>query len=325
MMKQQMTLRSLLVITSLLLGLSLHAEVVTIHVETPGTLSSYIASNKKDQITSLTLTGDLNGTDIRYIREMAGSDVNGHPTLGKLSVLDIADANIVAGGDYYYNHSGEDYYSADNSICDYMFSNCTQLTSISISNSVTLIGTFVFSGCSGLTSITIPNSLTSIGYAVFSGCSGLTSITIPNRVTSIGIFAFSGCSGLTSVAIPNSVTSIREEAFSGCSGLTSVTIGSGVTSMGDYAFQDCSNLKDIICQGSKPAQLESSSFDGVNRTTCILWVPESTTEDYFSAQGWNSFKNIIETGTVIEYDVTLKGAGQLLNTLGVNNLRHVTN
>jgi len=45
-MKQQMTLRSLLVITSLLLGLSLPAEALTIHVETPGTLSSYIPDNK---------------------------------------------------------------------------------------------------------------------------------------------------------------------------------------------------------------------------------------------------------------------------------------
>ena len=71
-----------------------------------------------------------------------------------------------------------------------------------------------FSGCSSLTSVTIGNSVTSIGS--FYRCSGLTSVDIPNSVTSIGWGAFEGCSGLTSVTIPNSVTSIGEEAFCIC-------------------------------------------------------------------------------------------------------------
>ena len=79
-----------------------------------------------------------------------------------------------------------------------------------------------FWGCSGLTSITIPNSVTSIGSNAFYDCSGLTSITIPNSVTRIGEYALIYCSGLTSITIPNSVTSIGSCAFYGCSGLTSV-------------------------------------------------------------------------------------------------------
>ena len=62
----------------------------------------------------------------------------------------------------------------------------------------------IFYGCSGLTSVTIPNSVTSIGSFAFGGCSGLTSVTIPNSVTSIGSFAFEGCSGLTSILSLNS-------------------------------------------------------------------------------------------------------------------------
>ena len=72
-----------------------------------------------------------------------------------------------------------------------------------------------FSGCSSLTSITIPDSVTSIGSSAFSGCSSLTSITIPDSVTSIGSSAFSGCSSLTSITIPDSVTSIGNNAFYG--------------------------------------------------------------------------------------------------------------
>ena len=67
-----------------------------------------------------------------------------------------------------------------------------------------------------LTSVTIPNTVTSIGSYAFYFCSGLTSVSIPNSVTSIGEGAFHGCGGLTSITIPDSVISIGHSAFYGC-------------------------------------------------------------------------------------------------------------
>ncbi|MBQ2239705.1 MAG: leucine-rich repeat domain-containing protein, partial [Alistipes sp.] len=61
------------------------------------------------------------------------------------------------------------------------------------------IGDLAFEGCSSLTSITIPESVTIIGHGAFYGCSSLTSITIGNGVTSIGEWAFEDCSSLTSI------------------------------------------------------------------------------------------------------------------------------
>jgi len=53
--------------------------------------------------------------------------------------------------------------------------------------------------CTNLTSVSIGNSVTSIGSRVFAWCGSLTSVSIDNSVTSIGDFAFYGCASLTSV------------------------------------------------------------------------------------------------------------------------------
>ena len=114
------------------------------------------------------------------------------------------------------------------------FDMCSNLTSVTIPDSVTSIGNCAFSD-TGLTSITIPDSVTSIGAVAFSKCRSLTSITIPKSVTSIGNYAFSD-TGLTSITIPDSVTSIGDSAFTYSYSLTSVTLPDSVTSIGNYAF-----------------------------------------------------------------------------------------
>lgn len=68
-----------------------------------------------------------------------------------------------------------------------------QATDGEVVYNVTSIGEAAFSECSDLTSVTIPESVTSIGERAFYWCSGLTSVTIPEGVTSIGVRAFIGC------------------------------------------------------------------------------------------------------------------------------------
>ena len=131
------------------------------------------------------------------------------------------------------------------------FYNCSMLTSVTIGNGVTSIGSFAFEGCTGLTSITIPDSVTSIGSWAFSGCTGLTTVTIGDSVTSIGDYAFYDCDGLTSVIIPDSVTSIGDSAFSGCTGLTSVTFEGTVAewnaiNIGYYWNYNCP-FTEVVC------------------------------------------------------------------------------
>jgi len=307
------------VIIGLLLQFNLQAAdapPITLHVETAGTLPTLIAESKKFEITNLTLTGNLNGTDIRYIREMAGRNVTGVLTNGKLSVLNLAEANIVSGGDYYYRYYDSswreyfNYYTANNSISTHMFRDFTKLTSITISNSVTSIEQRAFSGCTGLTSVTFGNSVTSIGYEAFRGCTGLTSITIGNG--SIGGWAFEGCTGLTSVTIGNSVTEIGWSAFSGCTGLTSVTIGNSVTSIEERAFSGCTGLTSITIPNSVTSL---SGFSGCTGLTSIT-IGNSVTS--IEERAFNGCTGL--TSVTIGNDVTSIGSDAFWGCTGLTSV-----
>ena len=157
-MKQIINRGSFLTLMFMLLGcLSLYAadndlitEQITIKLEKAGTLPDRIASSEMYKITNLKIIGEINGTDLKMIRKMAGSNSYGGSTDGKLSVLDLSEAKIVEGGDCYY----DDYYTSND---DYYTSN-------------DVIGSYAFYDCSGLTSLTLPAGITSIGWFAFDGC-----------------------------------------------------------------------------------------------------------------------------------------------------------
>ena len=128
---------------------------------------------------------------------------------------------------------------------------CTNLTSVTIPNSVLTIDDYAFFYCESLTSLKIPNSVTTIGMQAFSECIGLTSITIGNGVTTIQERTFSGCTGLTSVTLGNDVSEIGDMAFYYCTSLSTITIPDSVTSVGDDAFYNCPITKIIIADGTK--------------------------------------------------------------------------
>ena len=219
-MKQIIKRGSFLTLMFLLLGcLSLYAadndlitKQITIELEKAGTLPDRIASSEKYKITNLKIIGEINGTDLRMIREMAVINYI-DDTHGNLSVLDLSEAKIVKGGDCYY----KGYYTSNDVIGDNAFSGCYGLTSLNLPAGITKIGFAAFERCSGLTSLNLPAGITEIGSdALFEGCSGLTRLTLPDGITKIGSHAFNGCSGLTSIYLyAEKVPKIDSKAFEG--------------------------------------------------------------------------------------------------------------
>ena len=256
---------------------------ITTQVDEAGTLPSKISASEKYLITNLKIVGKINGTDLKFIREMAGRDYNREKTDGKLSILDLSKAKIVAGGDAYISYNSLCENTSNDKLGDFAFEGCSGLTSLTLPSGVTEIGWGAFDGCKGLTSLTIPSSVTSIGKYAFYGCSGLTSLTLPSGVTEIGEEAFHGCSGLTSLTIPSGVTEIGFGAFDGCKGLTSLTIPSSVTKIGRYAFDGCSGLTSLTIPSSVTS-IGKNAFNGCSGLTSLT-LPSGVTEI-----GWYAFK-----------------------------------
>ncbi len=270
-----------------------------ITVSEAGQVLEEITVSNINSVYSLKLTGDINGTDIKTIRRMTN-----------LKVLDISDANIVSGGDYYYN---EEYKTSNDKIGDYFFYEMTPLKCVRMPDNVTNIGGYAFYNCNDLITITIPESVTSIGSYAFYECTKLTEVIIPNSVTEIGSYSFWYCSGLTTLiledgdktlSIPTpygwspwlgcpltslylgrnlSFNNSSYSAFKNNTTLTTLTIGEKVTKIPSNTFYNCTRLTQVSI-GESVETIGDSAFGGCTSLKSVT-IPESVTTIGNSAFG----------------------------------------
>lgn len=144
------------------------------------------------------------------------------------------------------------------------FANRTELTSVTLPDSITTISNLAFSGCSGLIDVIFENGLTTIGSGAFRNCIGLTNVTIPDSVTNISNDAFNGCSEITSISLGSGLTTIGSNVFKSCSKLTSIVLPDSLKIVPYNAFAECNSLKDVTI-GSGTTQLEQYSFPMVGK------------------------------------------------------------
>ena len=164
-------------------------DEMTVYTTTGGSLSTEIGSSMWKTIRSLTISGQVNGTDIRLIRKMLID--------GKLEELNLRDAKIVCGGDSY------DFYglskTSENAIGESMFSDCRNLKKIILPSSIQRIESYAFFGCSGLKQIELPGTCVTVGDYAIAFCDSLTSVIIPAGIMRIGESAFTYCTSLSTI------------------------------------------------------------------------------------------------------------------------------
>ena len=141
---------------------------------TPGTLSSLLDERVDENIDNLKIIGSINGADIFRIRQMAGATEGDN---GILECLDLSEATIVEGDDFYIDYYGKRYYTNEKEI-----------------------GPLMFADCKTLKEILFPFNTTSIAGDVLRN-TPIMRVFIPKNVENLASYAFDGCNTLQSVDV----------------------------------------------------------------------------------------------------------------------------
>lgn len=258
-----------------------------VNVEKAGTLSSLLSDTEKQSVTLLQVTGNLNGSDIVVLQEMANAN---------LKTLDMSGANIVTGGSIYYTWTSSSYtqkYSTKkNVIGAYMFYKTTSLERVSLPESATTIEGGAF-GYGSLKRMEIGSKVTSITAGLCAGTAldeiilknnssfvldnGILydkgkntvykvlrtvegDITLPYSITKIENSSFEECN-LRSIVIPSKVTKIDTGTFGDCPNLEEVTFPTGLTDLGYDCFGGCKKLKKIDLSNTKTTKIYMSFYN----------------------------------------------------------------
>ena len=189
-------------------------EYVTL--TTAGTLADSLSATAIKAV----ISGPINSTDIKYLRELINN--------GNLQSLDLSNVTVKSGGKAYY----ESYKAPANSM-----------------------GAYSFYECVNLNNIILPNSITQIYSNAFS-YSGLTGIVTPENVIKINANAFVHCSSLKTAVIGPKVTLVDKDAFAYCSNLESVAMGARVKTLNQGVFYS-SPVKDVYVHAATPPTVDA--------------------------------------------------------------------
>lgn len=116
------------------------------------------------------------------------------------------------------------------------------------------------------TSVTIPDTVEVIGESAFEDNKNVELVVVPNSVTRIEAYAFWGCDNLETVVLGKGLNAVGDYAFADCTGLKDMSIPSNIQSIGIGAFEDCVNLKDIKIP-PETTDIHETAFNGCKKLT----------------------------------------------------------
>ena len=266
---------------NMLLGVnksSLIADTVRVHVETPGTLSD-ILGERLDSVACMVVSGNINSSDLKILRHMAGCSVTGKGTMGCLSKLDMSDATIVSGGDAYLMEDMREYTTTDDEMPYKAFSGCVKLISVILPKNLRHYDIGVFAGCNNLDSVTL--TATDVSDFVVSGC------YVMNKERTELIEGLP-CQDVHYV-IPNGVRRIHDYAFAGRFLYERISLPATLDSIGKYAFNRCFDLSRTYLSAEEPPVIDPTAIDDLDLSLRTLYVPKGTRNKYMNTDGWKKY------------------------------------
>lgn len=151
---------------------------------------------------------------------------------------------------------------------EYAFGFCINLREAMIPDSVSSIGNYCFYE-TGIEKAIFSKSMEIIPVAAFVNCKKIKRMVIPDHIISIGEAAFEGCTGLELITIPSSVNQIDRRAFADCTSLKEIVIPKGVTRIADNTFDGCTSLRSISIS-STVTSISSFAFGNDNSGAASL-------------------------------------------------------
>lgn len=115
--------------------------------------------------------------------------------------------------------------------------------------SVTAIADGAFRG-RNVTSVTIPEGVSEVGSWAFMDCKLLYEISLPASMRTLGASAFENCVALEEMIIPEGTVKLESGLFERCYKLRSVHLPSTMTTPGDMIFDNCTSLEEVHLQGN---------------------------------------------------------------------------
>ncbi len=277
----------------------LTADTVVADLTIAGTLAEQPGVDER--VRCLKVRGPINGTDLRLLRALSGSDVNGHGTRGQLSVLDLSEATIVAGGDHYLSDGGMLLTTSDNEIPYKAFSKCSMLIDVRLPEGLTSYGGAVFANCYNLDRVELHPG-TGSDFVLDNG------LVLSSDRTRL-IECLPDDSQATEYIIPDGVREVGAYAFSGRYLYERLMIPGSVERIGAFAFNRCFDLTRTYVFGELPPAIDPTAIDPLDISLRKLYVPSGCMFRYATASGWQMY-----LGLITEFDAT--GIRGLQSTTG---------
>ena len=252
-------------------------EMVEVTVETPGTLADLLTDEQRDTVVWLKVNGPVNSTDFKTLRCMSGSNEQAKGTWGNLSVLDLSDAFVVAGGEPYFVDGDKQLVTSDNEM-PYKI--------------LELIDDGVFAQC---------NNLERVSLEAGNGCEfvvGDNQVLSTDRTQLIEQLP----SEEIGLSIPDGVKVVHPYAFSARFHYERVSIPQSVEEIGAFAFNRCFDLCRTYVFAEEPPQIDPSAIDDLDLSLRYLYVPKGSASKYKGAPGWKKYKS-----RIVEFDAETEG------------------